>query len=294
MARFFLLALSLLISQIAGFQSAVRSHRHVSKSLLRSVTDSPSTTKEAEQNIVVSSPNSDRVLFEGPSVADQIISLAVDVFDNAKTSYGIFSKRLSEGDDFKQALADTLAGPDLDVAEANAKIDEIISSHPCVVFGWSLSPFSKKAVRYLDSMGVDMKIVDLDKPWEEGNPIRAALGRRVGRTSVPFIFVGGNYIGGCEDGPSAECAGLIPLALQGKLRPLLIEAGALKPSENVDYAPGYARRMMLTAVADASENKSTPGSIAKRAGQKEAEPFVSMGASEEFDSDCPSDGCELP
>ena len=55
----------------------------------------------------------------------------------------------------------------------------------------------------------------IDQPWSDGNPIRSALGRRVGRTSVPAIFINGVYIGGCDDGPSSEAPGLIPLAFQG-------------------------------------------------------------------------------
>lgn len=54
-----------------------------------------------------------------------------------------------------------------------------------------------------------------DQPWSDGNPLRSALGRRIGRTSVPAIFIDGVYIGGCDDGPSEEAPGLIPLALQG-------------------------------------------------------------------------------
>lgn len=56
-----------------------------------------------------------------------------------------------------------------------------------------------------------------DQPWSDGNPIRSALGRKVGRTSVPAIFVNGVYIGGCEDGPSDEAPGLVPLAFQGTI-----------------------------------------------------------------------------
>ena len=56
----------------------------------------------------------------------------------------------------------------------------------------------------------------VDQPWSDGNPIRSALGRKVGRTSVPAIFIDGVYIGGCEDGPSDAAPGLVPLAFQGK------------------------------------------------------------------------------
>ena len=52
-----------------------------------------------------------------------------------------------------------------------------------------------------------------DLPGNRGNEIRAMLGRKTRRTSVPSIFIGGQYIGGCNDGP-----GLLPLAESGQLK----------------------------------------------------------------------------
>lgn len=272
MGRLQFFAFFLILTLAAGFRSAgFYSSRAQFSSHLKSTTDSPTGFSDGTT-----------------SVTDKIIAFARESFDNLKVSYDILTKRLGEGDSFKQALADALAGPDLDLEAANTKIDEIIRSNGCVVFGWSLSPFSKRAIKYLDSIGVNSKVVELDKPWSEGNPIRAALGRRVGRTSVPFIFICGNYIGGCEDGPTPECPGLVPLALQGKLRPMLIEAGTLTPHEDVDYAPGYARRSLLESVSGAKEN--VYGVI-----DKSAVIGVGFDISPEAEGECPSDNeCELP
>ena len=43
--------------------------------------------------------------------------------------------------------------------------------------------------------------VELDVDKSVGYPVRAELGRRTGRTSVPSIWIGGQFIGGCNDGP---------------------------------------------------------------------------------------------
>lgn len=43
-----------------------------------------------------------------------------------------------------------------------------------------------------------------------------------GRGSVPNIFIGGENVGGCNDGP-----GVMPLHASGKLLPKLQAAGAL-------------------------------------------------------------------
>ena len=43
-----------------------------------------------------------------------------------------------------------------------------------------------------------------------------------GRTSVPNIFIAGNGVGGCNDGP-----GVLALHRDGRLEPLLRSAGAI-------------------------------------------------------------------
>ena len=96
-----------------------------------------------------------------------------------------------------------------------------------VMFTWESSPSCKKAVTAFETIGADAKIVRLDDPWSEGNPMRAALGRMVGRTSVPFVFVGGKYVGGFDGGISDEAPGLVDLAFKGELRDLLKDAGAM-------------------------------------------------------------------
>ena len=74
--------------------------------------------------------------------------------------------------------------------------------------------------------GVEPKCVELDQPFSKGNPLRAELGRLVGRTSVPAIFIGGEYVGGCEDGPSDAAPGLLPLAFKGTLQEKIAAAAA--------------------------------------------------------------------
>ena len=96
------------------------------------------------------------------------------------------------------------------------------------MFTWEKSPSCVKAVEALDMMGADYKIVRLDDPWSEGNPIRSTLGKKVGRTSVPFIFIGGKYVGGYDGGSSDDAPGIVNMAFQGRLRSSLEDVGALK------------------------------------------------------------------
>ena len=100
---------------------------------------------------------------------------------------------------------------------------------PSVMYTWESSPSCKKAIEAFKTIGAEPKIVRLDDPWEEGNLVRAALGRKVGRTSVPFVFVGGTYIGGFDGGVegNTDAAGMVDLAFQGRLRDILSEAEAM-------------------------------------------------------------------
>jgi glutaredoxin len=100
------------------------------------------------------------------------------------------------------------------------------------MFIWEASPFSKKAVEAMEVAGADVKIVRLDDPWEEGNPLRAELGKRTGRTSVPNVWIAGEYVGGFDGGVSEESPGIVNLAFRGTLLPKLEAAGALKSAES--------------------------------------------------------------
>jgi glutaredoxin 3 len=148
------------------------------------------------------------------------------VFDDLTQRFQLFQKSRSEGYDFKQSTAIAIAGK-YDAVEVQKKINESIASTPCVMFTWEASPSCKKAIKYLDIAGATYKIVRLDDPWSEGNPIRSELGKMVGRSSVPAIFVGGKYVGGFDGGVGEDSPGILEMAFRGTLREKLQEAGAL-------------------------------------------------------------------
>lgn len=95
------------------------------------------------------------------------------------------------------------------------------------MFTWESSPSCKKAVEAFETTNANVKIIRLDDPWSEGNRIRAALGRKVGRSSVPCVFIGGEYVGGFDGGVGDEAPGMVALAFKGTLRGMLDDAGAL-------------------------------------------------------------------
>ena len=145
---------------------------------------------------------------------------------NLKMRFRIFQESRADGDKLGQTLANVLAG-EYDADAVRMEIKSIIESEPCVMFTWERSPSCVSAVKALNLAGAKFKNVRLDDPWEEGSPIRAELGKMVGKSSVPCIFIGGVYIGGYDAGVSDDAPGLLALAFQGELRPKLEAAGAL-------------------------------------------------------------------
>jgi glutaredoxin 3 len=178
-----------------------------------------------------------RAAVAGPRTRPRTLTMTgASPVDGLVKSASIFASKLQAGDNFKQALADGIAG-EYDRAAADAEISRLVDSAPVVVFSWTISPFSKKAKDLLKVAGVEPVVVELDQPLDKGNPLRAELGRRTGRTSVPSVWIGGQYVGGCDDGPTADAPGIIKLAFSGKLREKLAAAGALKQEEAIPAAP---------------------------------------------------------
>ena len=68
-------------------------------------------------------------------------------------------------------------------------------------------------------------MVELDTA-EDGGPIRAEMANVIGRTSVPAIWIDGEFIGGCNDG--GPKGGLLSMDESGDLDVLLRQVGVLE------------------------------------------------------------------
>jgi glutaredoxin-related protein len=77
----------------------------------------------------------------------------------------------------------------------------------------------------INELGATVEVVELNLDMELGYPIRAELGKRTGRTSVPSVWIGGQFVGGCNDGP---LGGVMTLQREDALIPMLVKAKALK------------------------------------------------------------------
>lgn len=108
----------------------------------------------------------------------------------------------------KQGVADLIAG-EYDQEGTKETIEDFIASNPVAMFSFSTCPFCRTAKDFLHDASIPYVAMELDMlPGNQGNEIRAELGKITRRTSVPSIFIGAEYIGGCNDGNP----GLLPLA----------------------------------------------------------------------------------
>lgn len=187
--------------------------------------------------------------FSRSSVTCNVKGDALDLLNqDLQMRWKIFQDSNEKGYNFKQSMANVLAG-EYDQEKARKEVEELSVSAPCVIFAWQASPSCKKAFEQLDKAGVQYKVVRLDDPWDEGNALRAELGKMVGRSSVPAIFIGGKYVGGFDGGVSDEAPGILDMAFKGTLRPMLEVAGALPATEITMTSPEITT---VAAVEEAS------------------------------------------
>merc|ERR1711920_919633 len=95
---------------------------------------------------------------------------------------------------------------------AMSSIDDAIAQNDMIVFSSSTCPFCVKALGALKDSGYEPVVVEAD-----GNQ-RKELAEKCGSSSVPKVFVKGNFIGGCNDG---GMGGTLPLLANGKIKELM-------------------------------------------------------------------------
>ena len=90
-------------------------------------------------------------------------------------------------------------------ADALAFVDAAIRGpgQPLLMFGLQWCEFSWTVRRFFQAIGATMTSVDLDAPrfqaGEFGVRCRTALAERTGSSTLPQVFVGGQWIGGCTE-----------------------------------------------------------------------------------------------
>lgn len=72
-----------------------------------------------------------------------------------------------------------------------------------IMYTWTVCPFCVKAKRLLNQKGIPFEEINLDNKDDELDKLRAQTGWK----SVPQIFIGNEFIGGCDDLYALEVKG---------------------------------------------------------------------------------------
>ena len=100
-------------------------------------------------------------------------------------------------------------------AQAEAVLESLLSDpdNPVVMFALAWCEFCWSARKLFAAAGVAVHAVELDAPaWQTddlGGRVRQALNARTGWVTIPQIFIGGAFIGGCTDLMDAFASGAL-------------------------------------------------------------------------------------
>jgi cysteine synthase A len=104
-------------------------------------------------------------------------------------------------------------------AEAIAFVEKTLADNKVALFALEWCEFCWSVRRFFQKIGVDYRSIDLDSAAYQkndwGGRIRAALRARTGYVTIPQIFVGGEFIGGCSELFDAYKAGALQKRLNG-------------------------------------------------------------------------------
>jgi cysteine synthase A len=113
------------------------------------------------------------------------------------------------------------------------------SDQPVVLFALEWCEFCWSVRKLFQKLGIAYRSIDLDSVEyqrdQRGQRIRAALTARTSMQTIPQIFIGGEFVGGCTD--------LFEAWKTGRIQKLLRQAGVTY-SEDIEvdpyaYLPGW-------------------------------------------------------
>jgi cysteine synthase A len=107
--------------------------------------------------------------------------------------------------DVAAAPAPSAASPETATPEAVAFVEQALDEKSAVVVMFALEwcEFCWSVRRLMKEFGIPYRSIDLDSAAYQkdnlGGEIRVALRQKIGSPTIPQIFVGGEYIGGCTE-----------------------------------------------------------------------------------------------
>eukprot|EP00873_Tetraselmis_striata_P020961 jgi/Tetstr1/441225/TSEL_029481.t1 len=93
-------------------------------------------------------------------------------------------------------------------------ITEKNNANPVMVYSKTYCPFCMEVKSLFSKLGVDATVVELDS-LADGNEVQGALSSVSGSSTVPQVFIGGEFLGGCDDTMSAHRSGKLMTMLEG-------------------------------------------------------------------------------
>ena len=85
-----------------------------------------------------------------------------------------------------------------------------MSSPKVVMYATSWCPYCARARELLEGKGVEVEEIDI----EAAPAARVEMMSRCGQRTVPQIFIGGTYVGGCDDLHDLDAGGGLDKLLQ--------------------------------------------------------------------------------
>eukprot|EP00884_Botryococcus_braunii_P000545 jgi/Botrbrau1/10491/Bobra.0133s0094.1 len=96
------------------------------------------------------------------------------------------------------------------------QIEKKNATTPVIVYSKTYCPYCAQVKGLFKEIGVTSAVIELDD-LADGAEVQSALGEITKRSTVPQVFIGGKFVGGCDDTMAAYKS--------GKLQSLLKEAG---------------------------------------------------------------------
>lgn len=96
-----------------------------------------------------------------------------------------------------------IVGSDLTLA-----IENCVKSNKVVIFSKTTCSFCAKVKKLFSTLNADYFALELDT-LENGPQMQQAMAAKVGRSTVPQVFIGGQHIGGCDDTMAAYSNGTL-------------------------------------------------------------------------------------
>lgn len=104
-----------------------------------------------------------------------------------------------------------------DDAAASSALNNVITTTNIVIISKSTCPFCLEAKSLLDTLAVAYTVIETDKE-PSCDLIRANLARRTKQKTVPYVYIAGNLIGGCDDLKALHAKGELKIMLSDVIK----------------------------------------------------------------------------